>query len=166
VWEAGPEVAKRQVLPLDLTGIPGDQIRVRLESAPSFWDVDYVGLGAAVDASVIAHTLTTTRANSPRQPDALDRLASADGRTLDLEYGDTIRIEVRDATPPARGMTRSYLARTTGWYRIHGRDNGDPDIAMLTALAQQPHGAARIAVSQLNDMLTLLNQQASHVLRQ
>ncbi len=166
VWEAGPEVAKRQVLPLDLTGIPGDQIRVRLESAPAFWDIDYVGLGAAVDAKVTTHTLTTTRATSRRQPDALDRLVAADGRTLDMEYGDTVQVEVRDATPPARGMTRSYLGRTTGWYRIHGRDNADPDIAMLTALAQQPHGAARIAVSQLNEMLTLLSQQAGHANRQ
>jgi hypothetical protein len=166
VWEAGPEVAKRQVLPVDLTGIPGDRIRVRLESAPAFWDIDYVGLGAAVDAEVTTHTLATTRAASPRQPDALQRLAANDGRMLDMEYGDTVRIEVRDTAPPVRGMTRSYLARTSGWYRIHGRDNADPDIAMLTALAQQPHGAARIAISQLNDMLTLLNQQASHANRQ
>lgn len=166
VWEAGPEVAKRQVLPLDLTGIPAGQVHVRLESAPAFWDIDYVGLGAAVDAKVTTHTLTTTRATSRRQTDALARLAAADGRMLDMEYGDTVQIEVRDATPPARGTVRSYLARTSGWYRIHGRDTADPDIAMLTALAQQPHGAARIAVSQLNEMLTLLNQQASHANRQ
>ena len=166
VWEAGPEVAKRQVLPLDLSGIPGDRIRVRLESAPAFWDIDFVGLGATVDAKATTHTLTTTRAASPRQSDALARLASADGRMLDMEYGDTVQVEVRDTTPPARGMTRSYLARTTGWYRIHGRDDAAPDMAILGALAQQPHGAARIAVSQLNQMLAILNQQANHALKQ
>lgn len=166
VWEAGPEVAKRQVLPLDLSAIPGDQIRVRLESAPAFWDIDYVGLGVAVDTKVTTHVLTTTTVSSPKYPDALARLAIADGRMLDMENGDTVRMEVRDAMPPARGMTRSYLARTTGWYRIHGRDNADPDVAMLTALTKQPHGGARIAVTQLNEMLGILNQQTSHALKQ
>jgi hypothetical protein len=166
VWEAGPEVAKRQVLPLDLSGIPGDRIRVRLESAPAFWDIDYVGLGVAVDTKVTTHVLTTTTASSPKFPDALARLATADGRMLDMEIGDTVELEVRDAIPPARGMTRSYLARTNGWYRIHGHDNADPDLAMLTALAQQPHGGARIAVTQLNEMLAILNRQASHAVDQ
>ena len=166
VWEAGPEVAKRQVLPLDLTGLPGDKVRVRLESAPAFWDIDYIGLGVAVDTKVTTHTLATPQAISRRQPDALQRLAATDGRMLDMEYGDTVQVEVRDTTLPAPGMTRSYLARTTGWYRIHGRDTADPDIAVLTGLAKQPHGAARIAVSQLNEMLMLLNQEARRVIRQ
>jgi hypothetical protein len=161
VWEAGPEVAKRQVLPLDLTGIPGDRIRVRLESAPAFWDIDFVGLGSRVDAPVTTHELNAVSAVAPHDPDALEKLATADGRMLDMERGDTIRIEVRDAPRPARGMVRSYLSRATGWYRIHGRDAAAPDFAALAALAQ-PHGAARLAVTRLNEVLQRMAQEASH----
>src|SRR2546428_6902326 len=37
IWDAGPEISKRQVALLDLRGVVGDTGRVRLESVPSFW---------------------------------------------------------------------------------------------------------------------------------
>lgn len=155
IWEAGPEVAKRQVLPIDLTGISGGTIRVRLESAPSFWQIDYVGLGPVVNAKVVARDLPTVSVTAPRDADALAHLQEKDGRFLDMERGDTISLAVRDtAGPPAAGMTRAYLARTSGWYRIHGRDDQAPDIATLTALGEGPHGAAKLAVTRMNQLLS------------
>ena len=155
IWEAGPEVAKRQVLPIDLTGISGGTIRVRLESAPSFWQIDYVGLGPVVNAKVVARDLPTVSVTAPRDADALAHLQEKDGRFLDMERGDTISLAVRDtAGPPAAGMTRAYLARTSGWYRIHGRDDQAPDIATLTALGEGPHGTAKLAVTRMNQLLS------------
>lgn len=40
VIEAGPELWKRQVVPIDLSGVTGDVVRVRLESAPSLWLIE------------------------------------------------------------------------------------------------------------------------------
>lgn len=157
IWEAGPEVAKRQVLPIDVSGIAGDSIRVRLESAPSFWRVDYVGLGRASTAQVIARDLPNVSASAPRITDGIDRIAVKDGRFLDMERGDTVTIVVRDtAHAAARGMVRSYLSRTSGWYRIHGEDNAAPDIALLTALAGDAHAPARLAVMRMNAALEIV----------
>lgn len=162
VWEAGPEVAKRQVLPIDLRGIAGATVRVRLESAPAMWSIDYVGLGPQLSLPVKAQALRTTAVASTRFADGLARLASADGVMLDMEMGDTVALTVADAAPAARGMTRSYLLRSSGWYRVHGRDTDAPIAATMAGLAQ-PNGAARLAVVRLNEALAMISANARHV---
>ena len=162
IWEAGPEVAKRQVLPLSLAEIPGDTIRIRLESAPAFWRIDYLALGPVTSGRVTSRDLPTVAAIAPRDRDALEHLAARDGRYLDLERGDTVRLTVRDTARLAAGMERSYLSRTSGWYRIHGRDDAAPDFATLGAMARAPHGAAQVAVSRMNDLLAGLDREAHH----
>lgn len=162
VWEAGPEVTKRQVLPIDVRDIVGTTLRVRLESAPAFWTIDYVGLGPQVDPPVTTHALRTTRVQSQMVADGLERLASADGRMLDMERGDVVDFTVQDAPAPRRGMTRSYLLRSSGWYRIHGRDQDEPIPATLGALAEQD-GAARLAVIRLNEALAASAAKAQRV---
>lgn len=165
IWEAGPEVAKRQVLPIDVRGISGDTIRVRLESAPSFWQVDYIGLGPVVDAPIMVHELPTISANAPRVTDALSRLNAKDNRFLDLERNDTVSITVREtAGKLGRGMVRSYLARTSGWYQVHGRDDAAPDIATVTSLASGPHPAARLAVTRMNEAIAIAQSRSAHAL--
>lgn len=162
VWEAGPEVAKRQVLPIDLRGIPGTTVRVRLESAPAMWSIDYVGLGPQLSLPVTAQALRTTAVASARFADGLARLASADGVMLDMEMGDTVALTVADASPVARGMTRSYLLRSSGWYQVHGRDADAPIAATMAGLAQ-PNGSARLAIVRLNEALAMIAANAQHV---
>lgn len=164
IWEAGPEVAKRQVLPIDVSGIAGDTIRVRLESAPGFWQIDYVGLGPVVNAQLNARELPTVAVAAPRDTNALAHLDARDGRYLDMERGDTVSIIVHDtAGAPANGMVRSYLARTTGWYRVHGRDDAPPDVATMKALADGAHGAAKLAVIRMNQALAASKTEAARV---
>src|SRR5436309_3859515 len=47
IWDAGPEISKRQAAVLDLRGVVGDTVRVRLESVPSCWLVYHVALDYA-----------------------------------------------------------------------------------------------------------------------
>lgn len=160
VWEAGPEVAKRQVLPIDVRGIPGTTLRIRLESAPAFWTIDFVGLGLQMSTPVTAHTLHTISVTSERFADGFARLAAADGVMLDMEQGDVVGFTVADAPPAAPGMTRSYLLRSTGWYRVHGRDHEPPMVATLAGLADT-NGPARLALLRLNEALALVTASAN-----
>ena len=153
VWEVGPEAAKRVALPLDLTGVTGDRVEVRLESTPNFWMVDYVALGEGA-AEPQVREIPLERALRGDGQDMAPLLAAEDRSYWVMEQGDSADISVPVPPVPA-GLARSYILKTAGWYRIHGAELAAADTALLSAIAA-PHGTAAVAVRFANDALTAL----------
>jgi hypothetical protein len=151
-WEAGPEILKRQVFSLDLSGVEGDSVRIRLESAPSFWSIDHVALDSTTPAKLEVHEVHAEHAVDQSGSDVSDRLRSMDQRHLVLEHGNAAEMQFRIPPQPA-GRARSYLVRSTGWYRLHTPEVGAPDARMLSRVLTEPHGASRLAVARFNDAL-------------
>ena len=151
-WEAGPEVSKRQVMHLDLGGVDGDTIRVRLESAPSFWLIDHVAMAFGADAEVSAQTIRVATATLQGGGDARDVLLAADSAYLTLETGESA--ELTFALPAAvDGAERRYLLRSRGWYRIRTTEHGEPAVAFLDRLGSEPLAVSKAAVGKLNAAL-------------
>jgi hypothetical protein len=125
VRQPGPDVAKRQVHELDLTGTTGDRVRVRLESAPSFWLVDRIALDASDDGPAPRPVpLRRIVARDARGQDAARRLGAIDGEFLTLESGEDARVEFADARPPAEGTHEADprhpdRAAACGRIRVH-----------------------------------------------
>ena len=154
VWEVGPEIVKRQVIPIDLSEVAGDMVRVRLDAPASFWLVDYVGLDASVEPPVSVRALGLQHPASGAQRERLDTLAVADGREQRLEPGEWMELHF-EVPPIAAGRARSYMARTTGWYRIHASETNEPDQALLASV-MKPGGVADVAAARLNTALDRL----------
>ncbi|MDH3495210.1 MAG: hypothetical protein OER21_00395 [Gemmatimonadota bacterium] len=152
VLEAGPEVVKRHVVPLALGDIPGGPLRVRLESAPAFWLVDFAAIDYAAPSSITVDTLRVQRATDQNGRDVTARLQAADGAHLTLDQGEYADLEIPTA-PPAAGHTVSYLVATTGWYRVHTRTTGEPQAALLAALGRTPYSVSRLATARLAAVL-------------
>jgi len=159
-WEAGPEVAKQQALLLDLSRVQGDLVRVRLSSIPSFWLVDRVALAAESAAPVVVQEVQLTSASDSTGQDLRPLLRHFDERTYRMTRGTVAELSFPDP-PRTAGLERTYLARTSGWYRIGCDTTRAPDHALLTRLAGEPHAAAHIAVERANQAL----QYAEEVLR-
>jgi hypothetical protein len=152
VWEIGPEVAKRVVVPLRLAGITGAALRVRLVSAPAFWHVDYVGLDTAVPGEVqVTRLLPEGR--------AANQVRAVDGAYLTLEPGDREDFQVAAPAVPA-GKTRSWVLESTGWYRLHIRPAATADAALLNRFDREPGLAGKVSVAWLNQALAALASQA------
>jgi hypothetical protein len=147
-WEAGPEIVKRQVLHLDLRGVRGDTVHVRLESVPSFWLVDQVGMAFGPDEALRIRDLPLASAVGSEGRDVRDDLASIDGRYLTLETGDFAELAFEVPRPEA--AERTFLLRSTGWYRIRTSERGAPAVAFLDRLATEPLAVSRSAVGKLN----------------
>ena len=158
IREAGPEVAKRQVHGLDLGAVPGDVVRVRLESAPSLWLIDRVALdpSPAAGGVTMSEPLRMVQARDGAGTDVAGRLARADAAYLSLEPGDSAFVAFADLPAPGPARVRSYVARTTGWYRVHGPESGEPDRETLARLARDPHAIGRISVERINQALHAL----------
>jgi hypothetical protein len=155
VWEAGPEIAKRQVLTLDLSGVRDTLLRVRLEAPAAFWTIDYVGLGSEPQGTLRVGEARLASARMVSGADVTDALVRRDGRMLTLETGEAA--EAMLTVPPVEpGMARSYLLRTHGWYRIHPTAEGEPDRVLLASVLGRPTGVSRLAAARLNGALERL----------
>ena len=155
IWEAGPEVAKRQVLPLDLTGVRDTLIRVRIEAPAAFWTIDHVALDSEPERPLVVREAQLSSARLASGADAAALLRRQDGRMLTLEPGEAAELAL--TVPPVEaGMARSYLLRTHGWYRIHTDQAADPDQALLAAVFSTPSGVSRTAAARLNNALDRL----------
>ena len=159
VWDAGPEIVKRQVVPLDLTRVAGDTVRVRLESIPSLWLIDQVGIDYSAERPITVTELAASDATGIQGHDVRDLLASADGRPLVLEPGDSALLQFAAPAVPA-GRVRTFLLRSTGWYQIATPESGEPDVATLARLEGDPRGFAKAAVTRENAALLALERAA------
>lgn len=159
IWEAGPEILKRQVFSLNLSHVTGDSVRIRLESAASFWLIDHVALDSSAPAKFEVHEVQAERAVDRYGVDVGDHLRSLDTRYLVLEHGDAAEMQFR-IPPLPPGGSRSYLVRSSGWYRIHTPETAAPDTRLLSRVLTEPHGASRLAVARFND--ALLSMRRDH----
>lgn len=152
VTDPGPEVTRRQVVPLDLAGVNGPMVRVRVESAPSLWLIDHIAVAYGPEPPLVVHELVPASARTTDGLDVLPLVTQADGREWVFEQGT--RADVRfPLPPPVPGMVRSYLVKTNGWYKIHLAEIGQPDIATLDRMFNEPRAAARISVTMINQAL-------------
>ena len=159
IWEAGPEVVKRQVHTLDLSRVEGEIVRVRLESAPSFWLIDQVALDYSSARAVTVYGLDPESALDESGRNVQDLISAADDLYYVMERGDQAELRFRVPAVP-EGKARSYLVRSTGWYRVHTPEVGEPDLALLGRLNAEPNGASRISVARLNDALQTMERAA------
>lgn len=160
VREAGPEIWKRQVVPLDLRGAPGDVVRVRLESAPALWLIDGVAMDYAAPVGLETHELTLARAVDLRGSDVRPELLDVDQRYYRLDPGDAA--DLTFAVPPiSPGKTRSYVLVTHGWYRLQLPAEGAPQTALLHRALTEPLAASRIVTGELQQAVAALRQESA-----
>lgn len=147
-WDVGPEISKRQVVELDLSRVTDSMVRVRLESVPSFWLIDAVGLGLVADEPMQLHEVRPVSAVGVDGRDVRAILSSADRSELVLETGDSA---IANYPVPAtvQGMSRSYLLRAHGWYRLNADESAAPDVATLQQITRARLGISRVATSRL-----------------
>ena len=156
VREAGPEVSKQQVVPLDLSGVQGDTVTVRLESAPSIWLLDRVAIDYSAPEPFTAREIAPSRAIDQSGHDVLGLIDIADEREHVMERGD--RAEVGFAVPPvSAGRARSYVLVSRGWYRLDVPATAEPQFVLLERALWEPLAASRLITGDLARAVAALN---------
>jgi hypothetical protein len=155
VGEAGPEIAKRQVVPLDLSRVRGNTVRIRLESVPNFWLVDHVALDVSAPRPLRVTSLAATTALDGRGQEVRAPLARVDGRFFTMEPGDFAEVHYQVPPLPA-GRARTFVLRSTGYYRIHSPESGEPDRALSGRVVTEPSAIARISITRMNRTLLVM----------
>jgi hypothetical protein len=158
VREAGPEIAKQQVVPLDLSRVKGDTVRVRLESAPSLWLVDRVAIDYSPAEQFTAREITPARAVDRAGRDVLHLLKAVDEEEYRLERGETADLTF-DVPPVPSGRARSYVLVSRGWYRLDVPATAEPQFALLERVLGEPLAASRLVTGDLARAVAALSRR-------
>ena len=115
---AGPMAFKNDVMALDLSAIPGDTVRIKLESGFMFWEIDRVAIDFSENIPVTIQTILPATAPSPQGIDAAAALAHDDEQYYTQpNVGDEAMVHY-PIPPQAAGTTRSLLLHAKGHYEI------------------------------------------------
>lgn len=136
-------VARDQAIRVDLAGIPGDVLRVRVDATAGMWVIH----GAAADfgrgSPVRVRELALAAARTSRGEDIRDVLAAVDGRRFVMDPGLDSADLAFDAPPPTPGLDRSFVLEATGYYTILVPAEGEPQQTLYDRLVREPGALGR-----------------------
>jgi hypothetical protein len=137
-----------RILPLDVSHVQGDQLRIRIHPTAGFWALNSFTADYTADLPVKMEKLKPATAQDLQGKDVLPELAASDGRYLAMpNVGDTADLSF--LAPPAHaGSDRAVFLHSRGYYKLHIAGTGEPDKATLKAIQNVPGGAARFAAAQ------------------
>ena len=113
----GPMAAREDVLPIDLTDIKTDTVRIKLEYGFMFWEIDYAGIDFSPNAEVIQRTAILEQAFEKKETDVKKLLESKDlFYYVQDEIGDNA--DMKFSIPPRIREEQSLFLHSRGYYKI------------------------------------------------
>jgi hypothetical protein len=127
----GPVADKTDILNLDLSGVTGDKVNIKLVAGLLFWDIDFAGMDFSDDLAAVKTVVPISSATDENGKSVSGLLLRDDDLYL-------IQPEVTNETsisfpvpPPVPGKSRSVILHSKGNYEILRDTKGKPDIAYL-----------------------------------
>ena len=144
----GPFLASERVVPLDLSGVRGDTVRIRIRPPRGFWALGYFAMDYSADQPVAVDTIAPRSARGNGAGNILASITAADTMYHAMpRTGDraTLEFPVPVMHP---GRERTVVLHSRGWYRLHLTPGGPPDTAMVHRVLEVPGAAVQFSASQ------------------
>lgn len=134
----GPLAFRDLVIPLDLSNLTGETLRVKLSAGFMLWDIDYVAIDYSSEEDMSIHYIDPAIATTQEGEDILSAITSADDSYLKQETtGEEANISFPISTAVPEGMTQDYILFSRGYYQ-HVRDyEGSPEVTRLLSFKKQ-----------------------------
>ncbi|HEY7480731.1 MAG TPA: hypothetical protein VH680_09495 [Gemmatimonadales bacterium] len=142
---SGPFLAAERVVPLDLSKVEGDSLRIRIRPPRGFWALNSFAIDYSDDQPLAVDTIAPTSASDNG---VLAAVTAADTLYHAMpNSGDRATLEF--PAPPTRpGKARTVVLHSRGWYRLHLSPTGPPDTAMVRRILEEPGAAVEYSASQ------------------
>jgi len=139
----GAAVPREQAMLADIRSIPGDVLRVRLDSTPGMWTVGGAVADYAPEAPLRVTTLRPASARTETRGDVRALLRNADRRYYTMHPGSSAADLVFAAPAVREGEERSAVLRVAGYYTILVPAEGQPQQALFDRLVSEPGAFGR-----------------------
>jgi hypothetical protein len=144
----GPIVAEDRALSMDMSGVQGDRVRIKIRPPNGFWalnsfEVSYDSAGSISFTKVAAQSARTSD-----DRDVLKELASVDKVFYSMpQIGDAAELRFKSPLRPS-GMERTVFLHTQGWYQIHLRSDREPNQQAFNEVLTTSGGFSQFMVKQ------------------
>jgi hypothetical protein len=144
-------VRREQALPLDLRGVAGDVLRIRIDGPPGFFAIDRAVVAYDAEPALLETRRLPVRAREDSGRDVLWLLRDADGRRHSLRpHLDGVTLEF-EAPPRRPGLARTVLVEATGYYNVIVHAEGEPQREAFRRLLTEPGAVARFALDRMHE---------------
>ena len=127
----GPLAPREIVVPVELSGIAGSSIEIRLSSGFMFWEIDYAGIDYSLDKDFEVDKIAPSSATDETGKDVLPQLNKRDGIYLEQPVpGNVVTLEYK-CKAEIPNTSRSYILYTKGYYEHVREFKGKPNVAFL-----------------------------------
>jgi len=134
----GPFITEDRVIPIDLSGVDGDAVEIRMMPPKGFWTFDYMAVEFGAGETVTGTPVPLRKATTSEGTDILGLLAARDGRRYVMrEMGDDAAL-VFDAPAPVAGMERTVFLETFGYYEIQIDETQPEKTALIERMLATP----------------------------
>lgn len=127
----GPLAARDFVIPVDMAGIDGDHVEIKIETGFMFWEVDFAGMDFAIDEDVIVNYLKPVYAMGSGAMDWTEALSHKDQKFMAQEQvGEITEVAYRSLIP-SKNHEMTYFLHSSGYYELVRDFKGLPDLVQL-----------------------------------
>ena len=142
----GPFISEDRIVPLDISRVEGDEVRIRIRPPVGFWGLNSFQMDFGSDEPVQVEKLALTLARTSEGEDVLPSLRAVDDAYYAMpEPGNWAELSFPAVDPP-EGMEQTFILSTQGYYRLHLTADQTPDLAAIREIETVPDATVRKAV--------------------
>ena len=141
----GPFISKDRIVPLDVSRVRGNQLRIRIHPPAGFWALNSFAVDYSEDRPLVVERIKPLTARGFGGKDVLEDLTGNHDRYLSMpNIGDTADLTF---SAPLRhaGTERTIFLHSRGYYELHLTASGPPDTKTLQEIENVPGAGARFA---------------------
>ena len=134
----GPFISEDRVVPLDISRVEGDEVRIRIRPPVGFWGLNSFQMDFGPNESVQVEKLALNMARTSDGEDVLPSLRAVDDAYYTMpETGNSAELSFPAVDPP-EGMEQTLMLSTQGYYRLHLRADQAPDMTAIREIETVP----------------------------
>ena len=137
-YPTGPFGIQDDILEFPIDKTVTNTLTVKLDGGTFFWMVDYAAVDYSADCPVEIHGLAPEEAIDENGQNVMGFLLRSDDSYYAMPKPGNYAV-LKFPVPPRRpGAERSFILKSEGYYNVHSREEGTPDLQTLLALQQNP----------------------------
>lgn len=154
-WIPGgsPSASELKAIPLDLSGVEGDTVTVRVQPPCGFWSLDYVAMSydeLPVPQSVVVPAKT---AMTNDHVDITPTIKDGDGRYYEMKHvGDAAHITFA-ALPTPAGGERSVFLDARGYYHAQIDETRPEQTALIADMLEHNGAVVRYSLQRFAELV-------------